>query len=289
MKIRNLVKYECARDLRTRGKTIKEIANITESGYNTIRRWVGDIQLTKEQHKTIYSKSVAVLRKNSWTGKKIEQEEARRLRKEEGMSVGKISKVLKVSKGSVSVWVRDITLTEKQKMRLKQNQKDNGGKTLLSLKCLERRQQYQENGRAKARCGDIQYISGCMLYWAEGSKQRNTIGFSNSDIEMCKFFIKFLIESCGVDKEKINIYIKCYLNNGLSQDDIEIYWLKNLNLDRINLRKTFIWTPKEDRGKKIGKLPYGVCTINVNNTRLIQEIYGSIQEYIGFNNEKWVK
>ena len=55
--------------------------------------------------------------------KKEEQKEARRLRKKYGFSLGKISKILNVSKGSVSLWVKDIKLTKTQKNVLKQNKK----------------------------------------------------------------------------------------------------------------------------------------------------------------------
>jgi len=37
-----------------------------------------------------------------------------------------------------------------------------------------------------------------MLYWAEGSKQRNRLTFANSDVEMVRFFSRFLRECLGV-------------------------------------------------------------------------------------------
>ena len=43
---------------------------------------------------------------------------ARQLRKEEGLSIGKIASRLGVSKSSVSLWVRDIELTNEQWNRL---------------------------------------------------------------------------------------------------------------------------------------------------------------------------
>jgi transposase len=49
--------------------------------------------------------------------KSVEKEEARKLRKE-GMSILAISKKLKVSKSSASLWCRDIELTLEQSIRL---------------------------------------------------------------------------------------------------------------------------------------------------------------------------
>jgi hypothetical protein len=40
--------------------------------------------------------------------------------------------------------------------------------------------------------------AGCMLYWAEGSKARNTLKFANSDRQMVRFFRHFLTDALGV-------------------------------------------------------------------------------------------
>ncbi len=49
-----------------------------------------------------------------------ERELARRLRQEEGAAVGEIAERLGVSKSSVSLWVRDIELSEAQQEALLQ-------------------------------------------------------------------------------------------------------------------------------------------------------------------------
>jgi hypothetical protein len=37
------------------------------------------------------------------------------------------------------------------------------------------------------------------------------------------------------------------------------------------------------------KLPYGVCSIRVRrSTRILQHIYGAIQEYAGFDEPRWL-
>ena len=37
-------------------------------------------------------------------------------------------------------------------------------------------------------------MAGCMLYWAEGAKERNVVKFANSDAAMVRFFVRFLRE-----------------------------------------------------------------------------------------------
>jgi hypothetical protein len=41
--------------------------------------------------------------------------------------------------------------------------------------------------------------------------------------------------------------------------------------------------------KRINKLPYGTCRVVVSRTRIVQSIFGSIQEYAGFEREAWLE
>lgn len=47
-------------------------------------------------------------------------------------------------------------------------------------------------------------------------------------------------------------------------------------------------TPTSSSGRARKKLPYGVCTLTVCSTRLVQHIYGAIQEYGGFDEPAWL-
>src|SRR5690606_23862090 len=96
------------------------------------------------------------------------------------------------------------------------------------------RKKYQEEGRIKARQGDALHLAGCMLYWAEGSKNRNNVELVNSDTDMLVYFMRFLRESLQVKSEEIRFRINVYLGNGLSEDEIIVYWLKALNLETSN-------------------------------------------------------
>ncbi len=125
-----------------------------------------------------------------------EQEQARALRVQHGLSIREIERLLGVSKSSESRWVRDIELTREQLRRLDRrnpihNQQRNGS-AANAQRARGRRAEFQEEGRRRAREADWSYTAGCMLYWAEGEKSRNAVRFSNSDPEMMRFFIAFL-------------------------------------------------------------------------------------------------
>jgi hypothetical protein len=127
-------------------------------------------------------------------------------------------------------------------------------------------------------------MAGCMLYWAEGSKNRNLVKLANSDVQLVRFFARFLRESMGVKRADFVLRLNVYTNNGLSVSEIERFWLDALELPRSCLRKhTLNHTPTSSSGKSTTRLPYGVCTIGVaRSTWLLQHIYGAIQEYAAF-------
>lgn len=227
-----------------------------------------------------------------------EKKEAIRLRKEEGMSIGGIAERLGVAKSSVSLWVRDIVLTEEQKTIL--NEKNPvlnrycGASETRQETFRARRREYQEEGRKLIHGLDNQkrdlLIAGCMLYWAEGSKKKNCVEFCNSDPHMMSIFILFLKQIFGVREDEIALSINCYTDD---QDisEIEEYWLDALDLPKTCVRKhTLNYYSRYSFKKRKGKLPFGVCRISVCNTRFVQQIFGAIQEIAGFKeNGNWLQ
>jgi len=222
-----------------------------------------------------------------------EHKEARRLR-QAGLSIKEIEKQLGVARSSVSIWVRDIALSDSQKKCLEENANYTRGQRLGSetnrKKALEIRRHYQELGREKAQENDFLHLAGCMLYWAEGAKSRTDLKFCNSDANMMVFFLKFLCESLQLPVERITIRIICY-TDCKSLADIEAYWLKTLNLPKTCLRKSSVLKhPEDEVRKRQGKLPYGVCHLQVlRGVEIVQHIYGAIQEYTKLNNPTWIK
>lgn len=220
--------------------------------------------------------------------KKLEKMEARRLRKE-GISVNEIAKILGVSKASVSIWVRDIELSQSQKDELEGRQHRFTSGTPYGQqnreKYLELRKQYQQTGREKAKEKNWLHCAGCMLYWTQGANHRNRIHFANTDPNVHLIFMRFLREQMQVEDEIISIYIHCHNYDSEEIAHIENYWLDLLQLTRSNLRKTQI---KEGDENRRHTLKNGVCTISINRTELVQQIFGAIQEYCGFDNPDWL-
>ena len=45
---------------------------------------------------------------------------------------------------------------------------------------------------------------------------------------------------------------------------------------------------KYSKRKRVGNLPYGTCRVVVSRTRIVQTIFGAIQEYAGFDRPEWL-
>ena len=128
-----------------------------------------------------------------------------------------------------------------------------------------------------------------MLYWCEGSKGRNSLKMINSDRSMMVFFKRFLDECFGLEPERYAMTLNLYLGNDLELREIEDHWLDALWLPRSCLRKHQIdQLPTSSSGRKINRLPYGVCTLTVGATAITQHIFGAIQEYAGFDEPRWL-
>ncbi len=199
---------------------------------------------------------------------------------------------LGVAVSSVSLWTRDIVLTEAQHERLRQanpiyNQQLRGHAG-RSASARAARLAAQAHGRALARQGNPDHLLGCMLHWAEGSKARNRVVFTNSDPEMLRTFLRFLRGPCEVSDERVGLSINCHLNNGLSLAAIEAWWLGQPGLPASALRAATVNRPSSASRWGRNVLVYGTARLCVHSTFLMQSIYGAIQEYAGFDRPEWL-
>jgi hypothetical protein len=219
--------------------------------------------------------------------KPIERAEARRLRAQ-GLPMKQIAAQLGVSPASVHAWTRDVPVSEEQ---LAANRR--AGAVARNVLWAERhrevRRSYQAEGRRWARRGDALHQAGCMLYWAEGAKSRNGVGLANSDPHLMRFFTRFLDASFELEPPDYKVNFNVYLNNGVTIEEVESHWLGVLDLPRSCLRTHIVnHFPTSSSGLRRNRLPFGVCHLRVHSTRIVQHIFGAIQEYGGFEEPRWL-
>ncbi len=224
--------------------------------------------------------------------KKEKEQQAVKLRKQ-GQSIKQIAKELKVSPGSVSIWAKDVRLTQKQIHDLRVRGSGFGrpeAAKAWSEKNRKKRRKYQELGREDARQNNAEHAMACMLYWGEGAKRnnKNTVKITNGDSSLLKMFVSCLKNFFSVEEERIRLYIRYFPDNDLDVDEVEHHWKCELNLQKA---KCHLSESNDPRSKKadIGKLPYGLCQVALGSTEIVQRIFGSIKEYANIpDKDQWL-
>lgn len=216
------------------------------------------------------------------------KEQARKLRLD-GKSVKQIARMIGASSSSVSLWVRDIELTTDQMEKL-------GFRSPASLSRVScanakmaeaKRREWQSQGAGMYDRGERDYAFGCALFMGEGSKARNAVKICNTDPTLLRFFVDFIRKHWGVKDDGFCIRINCYLNNGLSLDQIQAYWLKVLGLPESCVRKATIKSKYYD-GHGSHKYPYGVCSVCCHRVDIAQNLFGSIKRALGDETDRWL-
>jgi hypothetical protein len=190
--------------------------------------------------------------------------------------------------------VGDIELTPEQHSALQErnvayNRQMSGTWKQAARRRLER-VEFQEHGRALARFGDPLFIAGCMLHWAEGAKDRNSVKFTNSDPDMVRLFVRFLRERFDIGDDAISLTCNLFADHVERQHEVERFWLDVAGLPETCLRKSTVNVySKYSQKKRRNKLAHGTCRISVCRTWVAQSIYGAIQELGGFTREAWLE
>lgn len=146
--------------------------------------------------------------------KNFEKERAILMRKR-GKSIGEIAQVLHVSKSSVSLWVRDVVLSEKVKKileeKLTSGQKKAREVHLKNTKAKEAvARTFAVNNLPKSSLlsKNSKLLSLAIFYWCEGNKSPNDLVlFTNSDPNVINTFLKLLRDVFEVDEKKFRVCI----------------------------------------------------------------------------------
>jgi len=189
--------------------------------------------------------------------KEVEKEKAIKLRKE-GKTYSEILSVVRVAKSTLAIWLQSVNLSQKQRQRITQkrlNCSQKGGE-------VRKRQRIEKQKdiilKSKLDIGDISerelFLMGVVLYWAEGSKEKeyhpgSQLRFANSDPSMIKLFLEWL-KLVGVEKERINFDIYVHTNNKYRISEIIKYWSKIVstpeNLFKVYFKKNIVNTKRRN-------------------------------------------
>lgn len=217
------------------------------------------------------------------TVKLAEKTQAVLLRKS-GKTYSQILKEVKVAKSTLSIWLKDIGLSnaQKQNISLKRLEAQKRGAKAVKLRRLNEVEELnkigiKEIGKISKR--DL-FLIGIAIYWAEGAKQKEGVNvsqcvdFSNSDPKMVLIFIKWLNKCCNLAEESLKFALRIHKSINLDVEK-EIYWWKSyLGLNEKTLIK--LTYKKDNFGTRRHIMNYhGQFSIKVcKSTKLNRRIAG---------------
>lgn len=222
---------------------------------------------------------------------KLEEKNKARQLRQEGLSLKQIAAALDVSKGSVSAWVRDIELSDgllgnihdqrrlaREHSRITRLSNIADKNKEISLKCKE------EILPLFSR--DL-WVSGLLLYAGEGYKSKTVSGqrveLANSDPNILRLFISFLLSVCSVPKNKIIIRIMLYEDIDLKE--AQKYWSEELGIPESQFRKPFIKQSFRNMPyRHLRRSEYGTVHVHVYDVILYRKIMGWINAIYEYNN-----
>lgn len=171
-----------------------------------------------------------------------EKEKAQALRRR-GVSIGSIAQQLSVSKGSVSLWCRDIELTTAQQKRLHKNSVEAGNKGRMvgaemnKQKRLSSIKSHETQGRieiGKLSDRDLT-IAATSLFWAEGAKTGSRFIFINSDPDMIMLVARYLTKVLKIDHSRISATIQINRVHEKRIEAVYNFWSELLELPKERL------------------------------------------------------
>lgn len=210
--------------------------------------------------------------------------ESRKLR-ESGLGIKTIAHKLNVSSSTVSLWCRDIKLSQEQITALEKNQRDPfyGRRLAYSQKQQSIRKEKERIIRSSAvvEIGTLSkrdlLISGVSLYWAEGFKKDNMVGFANTNPEMIKFILKWLIKCLQVKLENIRLRVGINESHKHRTNIIEKYWSNVLDIPLSQFSKPFYQKVKWNKVYEHPEDYYGTLRVRVlKSTDLLRRIKGMV-------------
>lgn len=214
---------------------------------------------------------------------KIEEKEKAIALRGKGFSIKEIAHHLKVAVSSVSVWVRDVPLTNEQVTALNSNFRGRRNHLLASAanqaKQKRIREYWREQGRQRAIQKDWRHSAACSLYWAEGTKNRNAFTFPNNDPAMIKFLYRWVVEEFG---KCPRVSFSYHEDEGNApKQEAAMFWADILGVP-IESVSSFANKDKRPRsGLKKNRHKYGMGILYLGSTQVCQHIYGALEVYSG--------
>lgn len=195
--------------------------------------------------------------------------------RKKGFSVNEIAEKLAVSKGSISVWVRNIPLSKRAETRLLTKIKKG---QLIAAQNKRNKTKQTEQRLYDEAFKNIQDLSldtkhkeliCALVYWCEGAKSVvHGLDFTNSDSDLVKLFLKLLRETFLIDEKKFRVCVHLHKYHSPSRQIA--YWSKVTNIPKQQFIKPY---KKPHTGKQIREGYQGCVSIRYHDVNMGRRLH----------------
>lgn len=201
------------------------------------------------------------------------QQKVMRLRSK-GMSYSQIKKKVKISKSTLSVWLKDHPLSEERIRELRDNnpKRIERFRNTMAIKKAQRLSMAYK--KASADIGRINkrdlLIAGFFLYWGEGSKTTvATSALTNTNPTTLLFFIKWLRL---FSVKRSDLRVKLHLYSDMDIEKTKDWWSKKLRIPLSQFRKPYIKKTIQSNAVYKGYFKQGTCSVIYEDVVLLNYI-----------------
>lgn len=189
--------------------------------------------------------------------------------RKQGKSYSQIKKILGISKGTLSCWLKDYPLS---KQRIKELRDDNEQRIEKFRETMRKKKErkllkvYEEQKKIIFPFTKRDFfIASLFLYWGEGGKTRfNDISISNTDPSVLKFFINSLIKNFKISKKQLKISLHLYEDMNIEKE--MKFWSQCLNIPISQFYKPYIKKTNKSNINHKGGFGHGTCNVQLNGT-----------------------
>lgn len=228
-----------------------------------------------------------------WTKRPTAKDELRAraigLRRD-GLTYNEIAAQLKVSKSSLSLWLRDVVLDPEAAARL-DAARNSGRNKGASSRRTTREQREREIKAAAIRdmpgaFGDMEiFVAGLALYWAEGAKAKpwspsRGVSLINSDPDVIRVFLAWLA-LLGVERKELTFRVAIHSSADVAA--AEEFWAHVVGISTADLQRTSLKTHERRPSRRQPTSEYNGClVVNVRrSTDFNRQIAGWWQGLVG--------
>ena len=214
--------------------------------------------------------------------------------RKQGFTYSEILERVKIAKSTLSSWLHSVGLAKHIQHRITEKKRLaalRGSLARKNTRIALTKRIFQE---ARSDISNITsrelWLMGIMLYWAEGSKEKehhpgSGIQFSNSDPGMIRLFLIWLLRICKIQKNQIIFEIYIHENSKNNIPKVQYYWAQTTrfpvrSFDRVYFKRNRV---KPNR-KNIGDLYFGLLRVKVRasstlNRKIAGWVYAICEDY----------